>query len=172
MPEPHPHTQDIGHAHDTGHVEDPGFDREIGYRRVIEFIVGLGVLTLVTMVLMGLLIQGFTNQVASFDPPPSPIPEANLPPASPGPQLQFFPPVADIQALHVWEDTMLEGYAWVDEERGMARIPVERAMDILARHGLPRMGAADSMSEELFGDRPQMPTEVQAGGADPEGGPP
>lgn len=164
MHEPH------ASAHGHGDAEDPGYDREISYRRILEFIIGLAVLTAVAMVLMGMVVRGFTSQVTRQDPPPSPIPEANLPPVSPGPQLQFFPPTADIHDLHVWEDQMLHGYAWVDEQQGVARIPIERAMEILAQRGLPRAGAADQMSEELFGDRPEMSTGAQVGAGAPEGG--
>jgi hypothetical protein len=32
---------------------------------------------------------------------------------------------------------MLNRYEWIDREKGLARIPIERAMDILAEGGLP-----------------------------------
>ncbi|MCB1054876.1 MAG: hypothetical protein KDD11_05110 [Acidobacteria bacterium] len=162
MPEPH------AHAHGAG--EEPDYDHEISYRGIFEFIVGLFAITAVAMVLMWFLIKGLERHVAANDPPPSPIPEANEPPVSPGPQLQFFPPTADIGDLHAWEEKTLETYGWVDEERGVAHIPIERAMDLLAHRGLPRTGATDEMSEELFGDRPEMSTEVQASDSAPEGG--
>jgi hypothetical protein len=48
------------------------------------------------------------------------------------PRLQANP-AADLAAERRREEGMLEGYAWVDRERGVARIPVQRAMEILAR---------------------------------------
>jgi hypothetical protein len=50
----------------------------------------------------------------------------------PEPRLQSHP-VADLAAERAREQAMLDGYAWVDRDAGIARIPVDRAMDILAR---------------------------------------
>ncbi len=36
----------------------------------------------------------------------------------------------------------IEGYAWVDQKAGVVRIPVERAMALVAERGLPARGAA------------------------------
>jgi hypothetical protein len=140
------------------------FDGEISYKQIILFMGYLLAFTAVTFVLMWWMIQGMENSLASGDSAPSPIPEANLPPESPGPQLQFYPPVADIERLHAWEDERLESYAWENEEAGVARIPIERAMEIMAERGLPRAGEVDDVSAELFGDRAEMATEVS--GAD------
>jgi hypothetical protein len=35
------------------------------------------------------------------------------------------------------EDKILNGYGWVDREHGVARIPIDRAIDLLAQRGLP-----------------------------------
>ena len=50
----------------------------------------------------------------------------------PSPRLQANPNV-DLAAERRREEGMLEGYAWVDRKRSIARIPVQRAMEILAR---------------------------------------
>ncbi|MDY7091960.1 MAG: hypothetical protein SX243_03225 [Acidobacteriota bacterium] len=141
------------------------FDGEISYKQIIQFMAYLLVLTAITFVLMWWMLEGMRSRLASNDPAPSPIPEANQPPESPGPQLQFFPPVADIDRLHAWEDERLESYAWENEEAGVARIPIERAMEIMAERGLPRAGEVDDVSAELFGDRAEMATEVSGAGA-------
>lgn len=56
--------------------------------------------------------------------------------APPAPRLQADPG-ADLAAERQREEGMLDGYAWVDRKRGIARIPVQRAMEILAG-GTPR----------------------------------
>lgn len=56
-----------------------------------------------------------------------------LPPA---PRLQVNP-VRDMAELRRAEDRVLNGYAWVDEAAGIARIPIDRAMAIVAEKGLP-----------------------------------
>ena len=44
----------------------------------------------------------------------------------------------ELQAVQATEQARLAGYEWVDREAGVARIPIERAMQLLAREdGLP-----------------------------------
>ncbi|HUI09057.1 MAG TPA: hypothetical protein VL221_01955 [Bacteroidota bacterium] len=45
-------------------------------------------------------------------------------------------PHADLLRLRAAEDTMLTGYGWVERDSGLARIPVARAMALLAARGL------------------------------------
>jgi hypothetical protein len=45
-------------------------------------------------------------------------------------------PAEDLRALRAREDSILEGYGWEDSIAGKARIPVDRAMEILAARGL------------------------------------
>lgn len=134
--------------------EGEGFDVEIGYRPILKFIVGLFALTAVVLVLMSMLVAAFTDDVVELDPPPSPIEEARGQIEAPGPELQVFPPVADIEALYEWEEHQLGTYGWVDEQAGVARIPIERAIEIMAERGLPIAGAEEAVSAELFGEAP------------------
>ncbi len=48
---------------------------------------------------------------------------------------------ADIKLVLAEEKALTENYAWVDRKAGVARIPVNRAMDILAEKGLPKVAA-------------------------------
>src|SRR6201987_871393 len=43
-------------------------------------------------------------------------------------------PFRDILAK---QDRTLESYDWVDQQNGVVRIPIERAMDLIAERGLP-----------------------------------
>jgi hypothetical protein len=54
----------------------------------------------------------------------------------PGPNLQSDPHGVLI-ALRQREDSVLTGYAWVNKDAGIARIPIDRAMALLAKKGLP-----------------------------------
>ncbi len=42
-----------------------------------------------------------------------------------------------VNALRAWEDSLLSTYGWVDRENGFVRIPLKRAMTLLAADGLP-----------------------------------
>ena len=44
-------------------------------------------------------------------------------------------PAAEMAAFRSEKQQLLESYGWVDREHGIARIPIERAMAILARQG-------------------------------------
>lgn len=43
----------------------------------------------------------------------------------------------DLEAMRVEEDKLLNGYRWVDRERGIAAIPIDRAIAIAAERGVP-----------------------------------
>ena len=50
-------------------------------------------------------------------------------------------PHAELAEMKEEERSRINGYGWVDRKAGIAHIPVERAMDILARTGLPKVAA-------------------------------
>jgi len=58
----------------------------------------------------------------------------------------------DIAVLHAREDLLLEAYSWVDREHSKARIPIERAMVLVAQRGLPTAPAVAS-APLMTGDR-------------------
>jgi hypothetical protein len=55
----------------------------------------------------------------------------------PQPRLQTDDGNQEIADLHAKEDLLLENYSWVDKSQGKARIPIERAMELVAKQGLP-----------------------------------
>jgi len=54
----------------------------------------------------------------------------------PAPNLQTQP-FKDVYMLRQAENEKLTSYGWVDKEGGVARIPIDRAMDVLLERGLP-----------------------------------
>ena len=74
-----------------------------------------------------------------LDRQPHPLAETRQ--HDPGPRLQLDPPQQkfDLQAT---EEQVLTTYDWIDREQGLARIPIDRAIAILARHG--RLPAIDT----------------------------
>ena len=50
--------------------------------------------------------------------------------------------VSDLHRMREAEDNVLQTYGWVDKNAGVVRIPVARALDLLAQRGLPNWGAA------------------------------
>lgn len=55
----------------------------------------------------------------------------------PTPRVQTDDGNQDVADLHRREDLLLDHYSWVDRSKGTVRIPMERAMEIIAQRGLP-----------------------------------
>ena len=87
-----------------------------------------------------------------------PLAEGVTRPLPPRPRLQTYP-FDDIKALRKEESKVLDHYAWVDQNAGVVRIPIERAIEVLAEKGLPyrqtglageagQTGASDSVTPQ------------------------
>ena len=55
----------------------------------------------------------------------------------PTPRLQTDDGNLETAELHAREDLLLDNYSWVDRQSGKVRIPIARAMELIAQHGLP-----------------------------------
>jgi hypothetical protein len=83
-------------------------------------------------------------------------------PAAPRLQTQ---PANEIYEFRLRERRVLEGYGWVDREKGIVRIPIEEAMRLTVERGLPARGApaggdADASGRTSVG---LMPADASAG---------
>jgi hypothetical protein len=54
----------------------------------------------------------------------------------PEPRLQIRPQ-ADLEQVRANETAQLNGTGWIDRDRQVAHIPIDRAIDLLAQRGLP-----------------------------------
>ena len=66
----------------------------------------------------------------------------------PTPRLQTDDGYQEITDIHAKEDLLLENYSWVDEGKGTVRIPIERAMELIAERGLPVAPATAAASDK------------------------
>jgi len=73
----------------------------------------------------------------------------------PTPRVQTDDGNLDVADLHAREDLLLDNYSWVDRTQGKVRIPIERAMQVIAQKGLP-VAPAHQEAPLLAGD--QKPT--------------
>jgi hypothetical protein len=74
----------------------------------------------------------------------------------PTPRLETDDGNQDLTDLHGREDLLLEHYSWIDRGKGTVRIPIERAMELIAQRGLP-VAPAEQEQAAMFGDtRPQV----------------
>lgn len=63
-------------------------------------------------------------------------------------------PLAPRAALRASEDALLSSYGWVDRPNGVARIPIDRAMELIVQTGVP-------------GGKPLLPPPADAPAATP-----
>lgn len=114
-------------------------------RPIFRFVAGLAVFVAAAMVVMAMLYSYFTDREAALDTSLSPLAK-EAPVKTSGPQLQPNPRV-DIEVLRRSEEAQLNGYGWVDQPAGLVRIPVERAMELMAERGLPARTGSQSAAE-------------------------
>ena len=86
------------------------------------------------------LMRGFESREAAADRLPPALVRDRGARVPPEPRLRTAPR-ADLAELRAAEERVLETYGWVDRQRGIARIPIERAMDIVAKRGVPDVRA-------------------------------
>ncbi len=72
----------------------------------------------------------------------------------PTPRVQLDDGNQDVADLHAREDILLNNYTWVDQSKGKVRIPIERAMEIIAQRGLPVAPAAQVQPPMTGDSRP------------------
>ena len=123
--------------HGHGMNAPPGpTDAELNARGIVGFGIGLAILIAAVLGVVWLFSVGLKSARASHDPAPSPLAEANARRLPPEPRLQTAPN-DDMRTLRAREDAVLSGYGPADRATGTARIPIDRAIEILARTGLP-----------------------------------
>ena len=99
------------------------------------FGIGAGLVALTAVILIVLYAQMSALWRARQAAWPAPLPVASaLPDAPPEPRLQTSPP-QDLAAMRREEDALLHGVGWIDRRAGVVRIPIERAMELVARGG-------------------------------------
>ncbi|MBB6146461.1 hypothetical protein HNQ77_004433 [Silvibacterium bohemicum] len=70
----------------------------------------------------------------------------------PTPRLQVDDGNQDVAGLHEREDLLLDHYSWIDRGQGKVRIPIERAMELIAQRGLPVAPAVTNTEPLMAGD--------------------
>jgi len=129
-------------THDVGHEET---DADIG--PLVRFAIFLTVLTLVTAALTVGFYKYLDSREQAEKAPRYPLTAGVERPLPPAPRLQTYP-FDDVEGLRREEAERLEHYEWIDRNAGTVRIPVSRAIELLAVKGLPHRAAAPGTTPE------------------------
>jgi hypothetical protein len=109
--------------------------------KVVRALVGLLALVAAFFALMWMLQGVLLRFAQDAQVLPHPMASTLARTEPPLPRLQPNPR-ADLLAFRAEEDAVLQTYGWVDKGRGIVRVPIDRAMEILAQRGLPARSAA------------------------------
>ena len=123
--------------------------RDMGYRGLFALMGLLAVLVVVAWLSMEALFGFFEGRRERSTPPPSPLVDTVTPLQ---PRLETEPG-ALLEELRMAEDALLGSYAWTDRASGTVRIPIERAIDVIAERGLPPVTSAPQEQAEGSGSR-------------------
>jgi hypothetical protein len=130
----------------------PGYEtRDANAGGIFTFLVVLGVVLVVTGLVCWGMFRYFSahdvNQAASD----SPFADTRQLPL--GPQLQVNPR-EDWLKFREEQEKSLETYAWENRTAGTVRVPIEEAMELLVKKGVPVQGAPQS---QLADSKKQAP---------------
>jgi hypothetical protein len=178
------------HENDGSEHEPEKIDTSTGYERsdvkitgILVFLISLGVFVVVVGVLaygMGKVLNAYMNkqdgpnskwtktvEVRQLGNLPS-SPElqnkiSELTQSFPTPRVQTDDGNQDVADLHARENLLLENYTWADTAHTKVRIPIEQAMQIMAKRGIPVAPSAQ-LPPPLTGDeRPTVGTPLTNG---------
>lgn len=156
------HLREEIHSPDVRHEE-----RDINALAIAKFGAFLFISGVVVFFFISYVYNSFSAREAAESPKPHLGINAKALRLPPEPRLQTNGP-KDLAAMRAAEQRVLAQYAWVDPDHGIVRIPINRAIDLLARQGLPyRTAAPPSVADNVT-----VPSESGLGRImEPPGGP-
>ena len=149
----------MSNPHNDPRQNGPGFEQQdLGSRPVYGFLISLVVVgVLVYYVLWGMFhfLDAFNRK---HQPPVNPMVQAeqdtrepDAPHTSTKIQQEFPEPRlednerTELSPFRFQEEQTLNSYGWVDQNAGVAHIPIDKAMELIAQRGLPTTPQAGSV---------------------------
>ncbi len=123
----------------AGHERD-----EVGGKGIVLFAAGLVATGAVILFVLNLVMNRYAERQSKVHAAIPPL--LATPVEVPGPKLQSDP-AAERLKLQRQQLEQLNDYGWIDRDAGIAHIPIDRAMDILATKGLPEIKEQESPFE-------------------------
>ena len=105
-------------------------DSDVNVKAVVATGVALLLATALGAAVAWWLAVGLRDGLEERDPNPPTLIEAQMPYQPPSPNLQTNP-TAELAAARAEEEAVLGTYGWIDATQTTARVPIERAMQLL-----------------------------------------
>lgn len=122
---------------------------DLSPKAIAIFGIALAATVTVCVILAVWVFDFFANYEAKRDTPPSPLARREAPAE---PLLQVSAP-QERQETRDLEEKTLTSYEWVNKQAGIVRIPIGRAMELLAERGLPASPKESDTHGETVGTR-------------------
>ena len=116
-------------------IETPQYERwDTSIGPILAFAAALAACLVVALLAMRVLQERFGAARHSTEVAPENVFGEKPPP--PEPHLQATPAV-DLAEHRAREEERLSTYGWIDRDAGVVHVPIERAIELVAREGLP-----------------------------------
>jgi len=127
---------------DNASATTPGYEtHDANAGGVFKFLVALGIVLVVTGLVCWGLFRYFSAHDANQSASDSPFADTRQLPL--GPQLQVNPR-EDWLKFREEQEKSLETYSWENRTAGTVRVPIEEAMELLVKKGVPVQGAPEA----------------------------
>jgi hypothetical protein len=129
-------------SHDHGHEHEvnPGVSherRDVNVFQISAFGIGLLLSCIVVVFAMWALFDFlFSREEAKNSSNPAALMMTQQNALPPEPRLQAQPKI-ELKDLKADEDAILNSYGWINPDKGIVRIPIDEAINIVAQKGLP-----------------------------------
>jgi hypothetical protein len=130
------------HAHPAAPGAHAGYETsDVQPRPLVKTAAVVAGLVLFSIIGMMVLFKVFDHYLPKTDKPRHPLADSRF--VSSAPKLQPDPPALKDELRQV-EDRVLGGYDWADREKRLVRIPIQRAIELVARQQqLPVLKASE-----------------------------
>ena len=133
---------------------------DVATRPVAWSVLGLAVFTVVFTIAANYVYFGLAAREQALSPAASPLAKDYAAKEPPEPRLQINPKT-DLERLHAGEAKALSTYAWLDKDKGVVQVPIERAMEMLLAKGLPSRQGPVPASMSPRGEAPPQMSEAE-----------
>jgi hypothetical protein len=128
--------------HSAAQTGAPGHElRDLNPKYIALFGAGLAAIIIAVLTAAYALFHYYYAGESRARPRPSPLSYNEEP--VPEPRLEVNPG-AELKTMKAEEDETLNSYGWIDRDQGIVRIPIDRAIAILAQKGKPEISAKNS----------------------------
>lgn len=142
------HDLEYGPTPPGAQYEHTDIDTSIGY----NFALWLTVAVVLSLGIVYGTFRLFESQAVSSDAATQQFPLAvGQDKEPPAPRLQTQP-FKDVYLLKMGQNERLNAYGWTDKDNGIVHIPIERAMELTLRNGLPARAADQPLPGTIVQD--------------------